>query len=177
MALHSVTGATGISVITVLCWRAGAPTPTLAIGSVAALLKLTRLQSLVQHPGQGLPRTAGLLQHPGQGLPRTAGLLQHPGQGLPRTAGLLQHPGQGLPRTTGLVQHPGQGLPRTAGRLQHPGQGLLRTVGPVADCQGEMSSLCGVGLRCFCFCSCCLAFMHSVPIMRACCLGLSQYVL
>ena len=149
MALHSVTGATGISVITVLCWRAGAPTPTLAIGSVAALLKLTRLQSLLQHPGQGLPRTAGLLQHPGQGLPRTAGLVQHPGQGLPRTAGLVQH----------------------------PGQGLFRTAGPVADCQGEMSSLCGVGFRCFYFCSCCLAFMHSVLIMRACCLGLSQYVL
>lgn len=139
MALLSVTGATGISVITVLCWRVGAPTPTLAIGSVAALLKLTRLQSLLQHPGQGLPRTAGLLQHPGQGLPRTAGLVQHPGQGLPRTAGLVQHPGQGLFRTAGLV----------------------------ADCQGEMLRLCGVGFSCLYFTSCFLISMHNVPIMHA----------
>ena len=69
----SVTIVTGSSVIDVPCWRAGAPTPTLAIGSVAALLKATRVQSLLQHLGQGLSRTAGLVQHPGQGLPRTAG--------------------------------------------------------------------------------------------------------
>ncbi len=74
MTHHSVTSVTGISVMDVLCWRAGGPTPTLAIGSVAALLKLTRVPSLVQNSGQGLPRTAGLGQHPGQGLPRTAGL-------------------------------------------------------------------------------------------------------
>ncbi len=117
---HSVTSLTGFSVTGVLCWRAGVPTPTLAIGSVAALLKLTRVQSLLQHPGQGLPKTAGLGQHPGQGLPRKTGLVQHPGQGLPRTAG------------------------------------------PTADCQGEMSSLCGVGSGCFYCCSCCLTFMHRV---------------
>lgn len=86
---HTVTSVTHSSVISVLCWHAGAPTPILAIGSVAALLKLTRAQSLVQHPGQGLPKTAGLGQYPGQGLPRTAGLIQHPGQGLFRTAGLV----------------------------------------------------------------------------------------
>jgi len=55
----SVTIVTGSSVIDVPCWRAGAPTPTLAIGSVAALLKATRVQSLLQHLGQGLSRTAG----------------------------------------------------------------------------------------------------------------------
>ncbi len=100
VAHHSVTSVTGISVMGVLCWRAGAPTPTLAIGSLAALMKLTRVQSLLQHPGQGLPKTAGLGQHPGQGLPRTTGLVQHPGQGLPRTAdcqgGMLSLCGEGF---------------------------------------------------------------------------------
>lgn len=155
---------TGVSVMSVLRWCAGAPIPTLATGSVATLLKLTKLHSLVQ----------SLVHDSGQCFPRTAGPGQHPGQGLLRTAGLAQHPGQGLPRTAGLVQHPGQGLPRTAG--------------PAAD-QGEMRRLVGVGFGCFYFRSCFLICMHNVTsctmshraqchiVHNVICLELSQYML